>query len=94
MKSNLLQDILKEKLKSGKLKFSQGRIYLFLSIIAFYACMSFLTWKGFHCEEEVNLDSFKIVVEGLKWAMLLFAGYTTAGKGIGVIKPNKKDESF
>lgn len=95
MKLQLFQDILKEKVKSGKIKWSQGRIYLFVSILAFYACLSFLTYKGMSKGEEIDLDSFGIVVDSLKWSLMLFSGYVFGGKGLRVAEKlmnTKKEE--
>ena len=97
MNFTLFQDILKEKVKSGKLKYSQGRVWLFVSIVCFYTCLGFLTWKGMHSDESIDLDSFGIVVESLKWALALFAGYVFGGKGLRVAEKltgsTKKEDS-
>lgn len=88
----LFKDILKEKDK-----YSQGRVYLFLSILAYYITLTILTLKGVYNYKEVDLNSFKIIVDALQWAMALFAGYVFGGKGLDILKvifnKNKSNES-
>lgn len=74
-------DFLKEK---GK--WSQGRIYLLLSIIVYYLVLGILTFKGMHCVTMIDLNSFKIIIDALQWAMGIFATYAFGGKGIDLIK--------
>lgn len=87
----LFKDILKERTK-----YSQGRVYLFLSIVAYYTTLAILTIKGSAKEANIDLDSFQIIVDALQWAMGLFAGYVFGGKGIEALKyvmGNKKDRA-
>lgn len=90
----LIKDILTENDK-----YSQGRVYLFISVIAYYFTLGILTLKGVHVDKEgnasdIDLESFSIIVNALKWAMALFAGYVFGGKGIEVLKilSGKKNE--
>lgn len=91
----LLKDILKEK---GF--YSQGRVYLFVSIVAYYATLTILTLTGLYAKKSnIDLNNFAIVVEALKYAMMLFAGYVFGGKFLDVVKvlkgnpEDKKDPS-
>ena len=78
---NLFKDILKQQ---GK--YSQGRIYLLLSILAYYITIGILTIKGAADDTNIDLNSFEIIIQALQWAMALFAGYVFGGKGLEVLK--------
>jgi len=78
IKIQLLADMLKEK---GK--YSQGRVYLLLSIIAYYMTLGIITHSGV---KGTDLTTFTTVIEALQWSMGLFAGYVFGGKGIEAIK--------
>lgn len=70
--------------------YSQGRIYLFVSIIAYYATLGILTCTGLRSKTaQIDMNNFKIIVDGLQYAMVLFAGYVFGGKFIDVIKEVK-----
>ena len=100
----LFNDILKEK-SNGK--FSQGRVYLFFSVFAYYFVLGLLLFFGMHAskdaDSDVDLDAFKIIIESLKYALLLFAGYVFGDKFLRVVEaissimrgqpiPPKKDD--
>jgi len=81
-------------------KYSQGRVYLFISILAYYITLGILTIKGVTKEADIDLNSFEIIVDALQWAMGLFAGYVFGSKGIAALKvvvgsknKDKEDES-
>ncbi|MFN7656284.1 MAG: hypothetical protein ACK5OW_00680 [bacterium] len=76
----MLKEILKEK---GK--WSQGRVYLFLSIVSYYITLGILTYVGFK-KSEVDMDKFKMIVDALEYAMTLFGGYVFGGKFIDAYK--------
>jgi hypothetical protein len=76
----LFVDILKE---NGR--FSQGRVYLFWSIIAYYITLGTLLVCGIY-KSEIDIKNFNIVVDALKYAMTLFGGYVFGGKFIDVVK--------
>ena len=81
----LFKDILMEK---GF--YSQGRIYLFISIIAYYAALAILTCTGLsHKKANIDINNFKIIIDGLQYAMVLFAGYVFGGKFVDVFKEAK-----
>jgi hypothetical protein len=81
----LFKDILTERTK-----YSQGRVYLFFSIVAYYTVLGILTFYGMKTgvdhETDVDLNSFEIIIESLKYAMVLFAGYVFGNKGLETIK--------
>ena len=80
----MLKDMLKEK---GK--WSQGRIYLLVSVVVYYITLSVLMVAGLHKSNEgdgLDMDKFEIIIEALKYAMMLFGGYVFGGKFIDVIK--------
>ena len=76
----LLNHILKEK---GK--YSQGRVYLLISIIAYYITLGTLMGCGLW-KSEIDMENFTMIVEALEYAMTLFGGYVFGGKFIDVIK--------
>lgn len=81
----LFKDILMEK---GF--YSQGRIYLFVSIIAYYTALGILTCTGLsHKKANIDINNFKIIIDGLQYAMVLFAGYVFGGKFVEVLKEAK-----
>lgn len=76
-------------------RWSQGRIYLLLSIISYYIILGILTLKGFNCGSTLDVSSFKTIIEALQWSIGVFAAYAFGGKGISLIKDllnkNKSD---
>lgn len=76
----MITDILKEK---GK--WSQGRIYLFWSVIAYYITLIILTFTGLR-KTDVDVDKFQMIVDALEYAMTLFGGYVFGGKFIDAYK--------
>ena len=88
----VFRDMLKEK---GK--WSQGRIYLLVSVVVYYITLSVLMVAGLHKSNEgdgLDMDKFEIIIEALKYAMMLFGGYVFGGKFMNVIKVigGKKDD--
>ena len=73
----MFKDILKQ---DGR--YSQGRIYLLWSIIAYYMTLCILTYAGISKKFEIELDKFKIIIDALEYAMTLFGGYVFGGKFI------------
>ncbi len=89
MKSNLFKDILQEK-KSNQLKYSQGRVYLFLSVLAYYVILSIITIRGLKTGSDIDVKTLEIVVDALQWAILVMGSYVFGGKGLEVIKAVSK----
>lgn len=87
--STLLKDILKEK---GV--YSQSRIYMLVSIVAYYLTLGILTIAGLNPKYRDGLDinNFKMIVDALQYVVMLFAGYTFGGKFIDVIDKLKKKD--
>ena len=81
MNFKLFKEILKEK---GK--YSQGRIYLLLSVVAYYLTLGILTFAGLNPKIEIDMDNFKLIIDALEYAMTLFGGYVFGGKFVDVIK--------
>lgn len=77
----ILNQILKER---GK--WSQSRIYLFWSIIAYYLTLGLLTAGGLNPKYDLDMEKFRIIIDALEYAMVLFAGYTFGGKFLDVVK--------
>ena len=76
----LVNDILKE----GN-KYSQGRVYLFISILVYYATHGIMLVAGIS-DFEVNNDLLKSVAEAIEYPMTTFATYTLGGKVVDVFK--------
>jgi hypothetical protein len=78
----MLKDMLKEK---GK--WSQGRVYLLVSVIAYYITLGFLMVAGLHkSNNDLDLDKFEIIINALEYAMVLFGGYVFGGKFLDVVR--------
>jgi hypothetical protein len=75
-------------------KYSQGRVYLLWSIIGMYIALTTLMYTGI-IGKEVNIATFKMVIDALEYCMTLFGGYVFGGKFVDVIKTirNKKEEN-
>jgi hypothetical protein len=91
----LFRDILKETdPTSNETKFSQGRVYLLIAIIAYYLTLGILVLAGMQKNNDVDLSKFRIVVDALEFALVLFGGYVFGGKIVDVFKilrPNSTD---
>jgi hypothetical protein len=95
--NQFFNDILKEH---GK--FSQSRVYLLWSIIAYYTTIGILTAGGLNREYDLDVDKFTIIIDALEYAMVLFASYTFGGKFLDVVKiigtrnstTDKNDEGY
>ena len=66
--------------------FSQSRIYLLWAIIAYYVTLGVLMVAGMNRTTQLDIVKFKIIIDALEYAIVLFAGYTFGGKFLGVIK--------
>lgn len=81
----LLKDILKAK--TGKeVKYSQGRVYLFIAFIAYIVFLGFLTYKTVTCNFAVNMEAPESIISALQWILGLLAGYVFGGKGLEALK--------
>lgn len=85
-----ITDILKE---DGK--WSQGRVYLLLSVIAYYTSLGLMTVWGMNGKSQLDIDSFKIIIDALQFTMFLFGSYVFGGKFMNIIpllKGNKESK--
>lgn len=76
-------------------KYSQGRVYLLWSIIAYYLTLGILTYAGINPNWEIEIERFTIILDALKYAITLFGSYVFGGKFINAytsIKGVKKDD--
>lgn len=78
--------ILKERTITGEYKYSQARVYLFLSVCFFFVMMSLITLKAFIPSLGVDLELVKSIMEKLTFPMTLFASYAMVAKGIKTFK--------
>jgi hypothetical protein len=87
------RDILTEiNNKTNSREWSQGRVYLMISVIAYYAVLTVLTVAGMHRDNNVDLNKFRIVIDALEFAMVLFGGYVFGGKIVSVFNAIKSPE--
>lgn len=83
----LFRDILKETdTTTQETKFSQGRVYLLIAIIAYYLTLGILVIAGMQKNNDVDLSKFRIVVDALEFALVLFGGYVLGGKIVDVFR--------
>jgi len=87
----LIKDMLMEK---GK--WSQGRIYLLWSVFAYYITLGILTITGISKKHaDIDIQNFEIIIEALKYAMILFAGYVFGNRFLEIfeiLRKNKKSD--
>ena len=79
-----LMSIGKDILKEGG-KWSQGRIYLLSSVVAYYITLGLMT--GFSLSKtNIQIENFRMIVDALEYAMTLFGGYVFGGKFIDMFR--------
>ncbi|MFA5067152.1 MAG: hypothetical protein WC466_03825 [Candidatus Izemoplasmatales bacterium] len=81
----ILKDILKAKEGEG-VKYSQGRVYLFVSFISYILYVSFLAVQIIRCGNSFDTENAEIIISSLQWIMGLLAGYVFGAKGIEALK--------
>ncbi len=88
MKLNLKmwKDILTEKIGTGEKLYSQGRVYLLFSIIAYYITLGIITWKALKPTIDIAESTLNTIITALQWTIALFASYTLGGKVIEGVK--------
>ena len=69
--------------------YSQGRVYLFWSIIAFYSTLIILTYAGIS-NATIDIARFRLILDALEYALTLFGGYVFGGKFIDIYKKIKQ----
>ena len=82
---NKVMKIFKDMLTENN-KFSQGRVYLFWSVIAYYITLGILLVAGMHKDSDLDVEKFRLITEALEYAMILFGGYVFGGKFLDVVK--------
>jgi len=82
---NKIMKIFKDMLTEGD-KYSQGRVYLFWSVLAYYITLGTLLFAGMNKDSDLDIEKFEIITEALKYAMVLFGGYVFGGKFLDVVK--------
>jgi hypothetical protein len=80
MKITLLKDILKTKAEDG-LRYSQGRIYLFVFVLCYLAVLGYYTFKPTDLQA-----SIQTIIDSLQWGILLFAAYAFGTKSVEATK--------
>jgi hypothetical protein len=77
-------DILKES-DGDRVKWSQGRFYLFLSLLFYFFVLTLLSIKAVRPNAEIKNESIDMVISALQWIIALFAGYVFGAKGLKVL---------
>lgn len=95
---NIFKDILKESGKDGNKKYSQARVYTFISVLSYFTVHAIMTFKAYHPNSSnIDIEVLKLIKSGLFDGMVLFCSYTFGGKFLNVVKAikgeNKKTES-
>ncbi|MDG1950320.1 MAG: hypothetical protein P8J32_05935 [bacterium] len=83
--SAIFKDILTET-KQGRTKYSQGRIYLFVSFSAFFLLNVILAFCAITNYPMEDKDTLLVISENLRWALGTFGLYVLGGKGIGAFR--------
>ena len=78
MKIKLFKDILKVKI-DGVMKYSQGRVYLFVFILAYIASLAYYMFSP-------PAVSMQTIIDSLQWAITVFAVYVFGDKGVKIAK--------
>ena len=67
---------------NGKYKYSQGRVYLFITFFSLLATLAYLLLKGIIWHQNDYSDNEVVVIETLKWAFAALAIYVFGGRGL------------
>lgn len=82
MEKNKILKAIDDLLKQNG-KYSQGRVYLAISVIVYYGTIGVLTVAGIR-KSDIDINNFQIIIDALKYAMTLFASYVLGGKIVDV----------
>lgn len=88
MRNKFFDDILGEKI-SGYTKYSQGRVYLFISFMAFFIINVILAVCALINIPLDNTDLLIIVSSNLKWILASLLLYVLGGKGVGAFRDSQ-----
>src|ERR1035437_1920551 len=86
MNVKLLKEILTEKMESGERPYSQGRFYLFISVIAYFRTLGLLLIKSLKPSITINEATISTIVNAEQWIIFLIAGYSFTTKGVNAAK--------
>ena len=87
METRLFNDILKETDRKGRLKYSQGRIYLGISFFVFFimnAVLIFYAFSGKELKDE-STEILLVVSNNLKWLLSVLLIYVLGSKVTGSV---------
>jgi len=85
-KFKLWKEILTEVNSEGKRIYSQGRIYLLWSVLAYYLTLGLMTLKSLKPEIGIDIEVLKTIIEALQWPLSVFSGYVFGTKGLEAFK--------
>lgn len=85
MKFKIFKEILTETTEKGT-SYSQARVYLLWSIIAYYIILGIITIKSIKPDVQIQIETLKTIIEALQWSIALFSGYALGTKGLELIK--------
>lgn len=87
IKTTFFTDFLKEyDTRTKTERYSQGRVYLLWSVVAYYITLGFVTAKSFMPNSPISVETLKVIIEALQYALLLFGGYVFGGKFLDAAK--------
>lgn len=86
--SRILKDILTET-KQGRTKYSQGRLYLFISFTCFFLLNIVLAVGAITGAVFEDNETLLVVSQNLRWALGTFGLYVLGGKGIGAFRDSQ-----
>jgi hypothetical protein len=64
---------------------------MLISVVAYYLTIGVLLAAGMHKTTDIDLTKFKVVIDALEFAMVLFGGYVFGGKIVDVFKILRPD---
>ncbi len=85
-KCRLLNDILKEAGPDKTYRYSQGRTYLFASVVLYLVVIFILFLKTFKLGFNLDKEIIDKSIDALQWSIILFASYAFGGKGLDTLK--------
>ena len=68
-------------------KYSQGRVYLFASVLVYYITNFILMVVGVF-SLDIETENLSLIIEAVKYPMTTFATYTLGGKVVQIFKKN------
>jgi flagellar biosynthesis protein FlhB len=82
--SHFFDEMLKERNEEGLNKYSQGRVYLFLSICAYFIAISIVEFKAiFPGKASIEINTMDFAMQKLEFLLTALFLYVFGGKAMG-----------